>query len=739
MANRQRAAIGGTEIGVKVSLAPSPLLGGGSGERGKIEYFEKAERLLGQLASQIGNMADKAAQREGAEAGSLAGMDPEFRKVDGVSIRAEAYNRAGLDAYELTMKNTIYRRAAEIEEAHKADPDGAAKAFGALEAEWKNDGLPELQPIVTAMVERLKLGVVRGATRAAEAEASANRKAAFDQSLSARFSALHRASYQLGLDPEADRASAGELEELRRDVTAAAARGDITAQAASKTLAEAESGVVSARLLGAFDRLPDQASRETMLTEFERGYSQGRGDLAKLDPKSADRVRSAMNGRLRSETAATGQQVRALGAELNAIDKVTTDGVRPSDDTMAALRAQVAATGDDALGQRFARAEAALSLAETARKMRPAELEAAIGDMDRQIAEKGASEDALALRGTAAKLLATMKTELGRDPLGWATRTGLLAVAPADFAAPLSLRARADQAETVAAYYGTAPVYLRPEERASLERATAAGGEPMLAAARALADGFGARAPKVLGEVSKQAPVLAHTGALLASGASEGFALDVADALAMRASPDFKAPKWLDKPGEKVGAAQGAETRATYGEAFALLPDTARAAEKTAQTGFYARAVRQGHDPMLAGESREAYRRTLQEAAGARFIDGTQFGGVTEIGGGWFGRRAAAKVVVPSNVRADRFADVLAAVDDKDLQAQALGAGFTAADVRRARPVAVPGGYRFALGDPAGTDPRWIRSLDGGPFVLDLAAIENKLRAKLPDAYLGGR
>jgi hypothetical protein len=53
--------------------------------------------------------------------------------------------------------------------------------------------------------------------------------------------------------------------------------------------------------------------------------------------------------------------------------------------------------------------------------------------------------------------------------------------------------------------------------------------------------------------------------------------------------------------------------------------------------------------------------------------------------------------------------------------------------------VATRGGYRFAAGDPASDDPKWIRGADGRPFVLDLERLEPALRKRVPGAYSGGR
>ncbi len=239
------------------------------------------------------------------------------------------------------------------------------------------------------------------------------------------------------------------------------------------------------------------------------------------------------------------------------------------------------------------------------------------------------------------------------------------------------------------------------------------------------------------------------THSLLADGASQRIAYDVADAMKIRATPDYKLPKaFSGKPPEKVSTAQEAEVRNVYGDAFALAGDTGRAAAAVGRTAFEARAIRGGFDPVLSTSGdKDIFRHTLQEAAGASYDrENNQYGGVVSMGG-WFSfsGQASYKVLVPQDIRADKFGTVVGAIRDDDLKSlkvppqAADGSTYGARDLQRARLVAVPGGYRFALGDPRGDDPKYIRGADGNPFVLDFAELKDRLSARVPGAYLGAR
>ena len=97
---------------------------------------------------------------------------------------------------------------------------------------------------------------------------------------------------------------------------------------------------------------------------------------------------------------------------------------------------------------------------------------------------------------------------------------------------------------------------------------------------------------------------------------------------------------------------------------------------------------------------------------------------------GFGGRRD--KVLVPSSIRADKFADVIDALKDDD-----LGPGAPpAAEIARGRLVGVaPGRYRVALGDPESDDPQWQVDEAGRYWVLDLNALAPSLRQRVPGAF----
>jgi hypothetical protein len=423
------------------------------------------------------------------------------------------------------------------------------------------------------------------------------------------------------------------------------------------------------------------------------------------------RAVAELNNRAREDN----RVLKGVSSEISAVEDAAIKGYPVPADRMGRLKVAVSDTGNPQLAQDLQNTEAVAATVRDWRTLSPAQLEASVANLDKTMRESGETPAGRALVDAGGKLLKEMRTQVGADPLGWADRTGVMPVPPIQFGsadAPGQMTDRASRAEIVAQHYGIPPNYLRPDEKEALKTATASGGPEMVGVAKTIVDGFGTRAPAVMRELSKDAPTLAHVGALVSSGGNAGFAMDVADGIKLRTDPGFVVPEWMRKPEDKILAAQAARSRDVFGSAFALTPDTGRSAQEAANNAFFLRAYRNGYDPALGqtskvfpgaavgGPSETAYDRALQESVGAKFIGDAQYGGVgTYAAHGVYGWRTFDKVLVPSNVRADRFRDVISAITADDLSKMAVspetadGQPYKPSDLQRAVPIKVPGGY----------------------------------------------
>lgn len=448
----------------------------------------------------------------------------------------------------------------------------------------------------------------------------------------------------------------------------------------------------------------------------------------------------------------------AVRANIDDIERSAAEGHKPLPDRLATVRQAVASSNNPLIASRYEAVMRSLPIVASWWQMSPAQLDSDLAKLEAGIRINGPNQTSETLRKTGRELLKTMNKEIMTDPLGWAERVGVAAVPPIDFSKPeavADMRARIASAEVVARQYGIAPTYLRPEERRAIEVATAQGGAPMMATARMIADGFGDRANSVYAEVSKQSPKLAHMGGLLNGGLFGGgsalFAADVAEGTKLLSTEESRKqlPHWARTPTDKVYQFHNTSKVDQYGGAFRLIENNERAAEESAKTAFMVRGIRNGYDPsstLVSTTARAAYNRALQEAAGATYdAKNVQYGGVVDYGtkpGTWF---SSNKVLIPSTIRSDRFKDVIGAIRDDDLKLMPVspqtadGKVYTARDLQAAVPVAVPGGYRFAAGDPTSDDPKWINGADGNPFVLNLERLEPVLRQRKPEAFAGAR
>jgi hypothetical protein len=437
---------------------------------------------------------------------------------------------------------------------------------------------------------------------------------------------------------------------------------------------------------------------------------------------------------------------RRLANDIDRLGKSAADGYPPTPQQLGPVRAAVDTRNNPELSARLHEVETVAPILTDWRKASPMELERNLAQLDAHLRENGGTPTALRLKKDGEQLLQKMRDGLKNDPIGWGAQSGAFDVQPVQLTgdgAIASMTARVATAEAIADKYGIKPTYLRPNEKIALTEAVKAGGDTMLTAAQNIVGGFDDRAPRVFSEVSKESPVLAHLGALMSTGGSPALLRDAAEAERLKANPEFKHPRGLDKPDTAMLTAQNERKIGVYGGAFTLVPDTERAAVMTAADAFFTRSARTGYDPKLDAQSgsRAAFDQALQEAAGATFgPDKTQYGGIAPYkpGANWF---TSNKVLIPGNIRADRFQDVIGKITDADLALMPIspqaadGRAYTAKDIRNATPVAGPGGYRFAIGDPESDDPKWIQGADGKPFTLDLDRMEPALRKRIPDAY----
>lgn len=706
------------------------------------------------IANTIGAMADKAAAKEGFEAGQQAGLDPEFRTANNGTIRGDAFDKAGLDVAETRIRQQLDT---SLDAAYERNPNDAA----ALDGEIGKQRLaiianapPELRPKLELVVRGKRLQFARARARQAAAERQSEAAGAFENELADTTRRIHQIAYAAGLDETADTTLAEQVglysQALRR-------RGPdgkfyVQPEAAAKDVRGLTQTVTTARLSGAFDRLPSLDAKLNFIKQMEDDYRAGKGVAGVYDLDQFDKVKAGLMADYRAAKTLAATQIAGVKEDVHAVSKMAEQGFAPPPDQMAALKAKTASAGDPELAQSLAIAENTAVFVNAARRVTPPELEATNEQLRQQLHKDGATPEAVARVNLGDKLLGTMRKELKEDPLGWADRVGLVKIAPIDFSDPektqASIRARLAQAETIAGYYDQQPKYLRPDEKQLLATAMSKGGKAALGVASTIAATAGDRAELVMRELSDSAPVMAGLGSLVAQsgGQPTPAVVDAFDAIAARQERTEKGgkplpPVMLPKPADVQSAVQS-----VAGGALSADPRNEAAAINAATLVYEMRAARshaQTFDP-------DMFKQALSEVLGERTVGGVKYGGVAEQANHWW--NSSNKIVLPPDVRQDTWRETIGALSPSVLDRAGIGQPSTESGAaidfdrfKRGTLVQVGNGkYLVALGDISKPGQEQFvketKTTPGQPkpLVLDFNKISPVLSMIRPDLFLGG-
>ncbi|HEY1144711.1 MAG TPA: hypothetical protein VGE84_00040, partial [Allosphingosinicella sp.] len=394
-------------------------------------------------------------------------------------------------------------------------------------------------------------------------------------------------------------------------------------------------------------------------------------------------------------------------------------------DERAALKGAVEATADPALAQNFKFFEALANWQTTARLARPETLTATIAAEEARMNREGATSQDIDALDAMKKLRDTIADGVDKDMLGLAERMNLTNVPgldPQNFTA--SLVSRKAVAETIATHYGREPQYFKAGEIEALTRAFAVNPDQLVGFAVSVREAMGDKTPDALKQISKQAPLIAHTAGIAFATKDDRLLRETAEAMKRKAVEGYKPVKLPD-------AARDVLISSTLGPALSRLPETQAAALATADMLFDLRAQGAGADP-ASEEAKTIYEASLNDALGAE----GETGGVQTVNG--------TETLVPPGLTGQGIDAALNALTDADLKAlppigTPTGVPVRADDLRNARLVAIGlGQYWVALGDPQSANPRYAQTPSGDFWVLDAEQLMKIAGGRLPDRSFGG-
>lgn len=448
-----------------------------------------------------------------------------------------------------------------------------------------------------------------------------------------------------------------------------------------------------------------------------------------------------MASEIRRQDAAGQALSHAAVQEIGAAQKQIVSGFAAPQAQWTALEAKYAGSADPAVQNALETASEIRTMFADFGSRTPQEIEAQIANAEAQIAQTGASPRQAAVIVAAKDYLKSYHSDLAADPLERAAREGFVpAIAPLDFSKPTLLPGqwanRVQQADDVATRFGRTPAYLRPGEKEAVKRIMDQGGDTALNLVVSAVAGGGPRASAILGEIGEGAPELAHAGVVAQGTGDLSFTRQVADAMAARKASGGGKPSTgdLNEP-----------MRTILGPALnGLDPGERQRTALAAAAWAEHEMVRRNVDPKGA-EAGPILNEAIQRARGMTMgPDGKSYGGVGDVSyqgtNNWIFKESM-KVEVPSNVRTDRFVDVLDAITDADLAGLPNppvtpdGKPISASALRRAAPMRQRGGYAWGYMDA--TNGRWspVLGQNGAPFVLPWNDLEPVLRRRVWQAF----
>lgn len=667
-----------------------------------------------------------------------------FRPSGSDTIYGRAYDEAGTRTYVQMLETEMRSTSSQLFDRYKDDPVKLAEAFNDLKGEMAREHVfPEIMGDFEAgfgnMAERYVSQARDNLGRKIEAQDRADfidRTAVLETEQKKRLAAFDASS------PDAADAIAASQAAIDDHYNSAVDRGILDPEDAARakiaSRREAALGFYG-KQAEALDADGVASMRKSMTEDFAAGKLEGLdGDGWQTLDRELQRLETGKRNDARREANDFRQRGDQMAARISAGFEID-----PAELSKFMLDAGTTPEGKAATQESLAKISAGRAI----RDMNIKQSEAHVAGLRKQYGDKP-TDGQLRILAFAEGMLDKKKRAIATDPVSYAEAQNLVPATPLltdaqsvdDMQSTVGKRVEA--AEEAAGALGTTPRYLKAGEAKAVAAAVKADPAAGASMAAAIVAGAGNRAASVLSEFGTDAPMIAESGAILAFGGSAAAAQDVIAGYGKGA--DGKQLKGLKPETERENA------QSVAGSALAYAPKDFQRIQRAAGAIARTRVAEQNLDP-ASDDAVEVYRQAVQEAAGAVYDRGEQFGGFADFGGGPLS--SGTKVMIPSTIRADLFEELVGAVNDQDLAGLKVkpkaGIGFfgggksgggrvprsLAASLRGAVPVAVAGGFAFAFGDPGSEDPQFVQGDNGEVFVLDLMALRDRLAPRVPGAF----
>lgn len=269
------------------TIAPIPSIGVTDAAAKNLTDFAAG---LAKIGDQAQTQLDIQAVQEGERAGIIAGMSPKFQVLGDATLRARAYDRAGLNIFVNQTEIATQSKIDELFNLHRANPGDLKSELDGWAAGFRADmqqQTPQAVPFFDASFARN----TRPLIRAAEEEFRQNLQKEAAGSLAATLETSMNAAARLAFNADADPESAAGLtaernafidrmvehgpkqafgfagREMGTDITRNTV---LTPAQMQKALSDWDEQAYSQTVMGRFARAPDKASFAAQFSDSQR-------------------------------------------------------------------------------------------------------------------------------------------------------------------------------------------------------------------------------------------------------------------------------------------------------------------------------------------------------------------------------------------------------------------------------------------------------------------------------------
>jgi len=685
---------------------------------------------LGKVEERINNSLDKQAAIEGRGAGIAAGQADELALMTDKTIRGRAFNQAALSTFQARSEIKISGELDAAFKINKNDPNAVQAAFDDIRVESLKGSPDQAAPGINNLIDKRLLVALEASGRIHEENVlSANRASAADQ-LTALSRSIEQSAFVLTGDERAASMVIDGFMDFKDALISYGPRGEFEFDGETfpidpartgvfrpedmqRMMQQLNDGVIENKVLGKFDRAPGVAAKMAVRDSLRPAWAEGDLDLSEASLTSLE---NRLDGDIRALRTENSAGNRALANKVTRINSLVEKGFSIRPDDWSVVQAEVAANGDTVLAETLENAKALSLWQNELVQLTPVELQSVVNEQRNSISsEEGIrSFEQVRRLEVSERLLTEMKRELNRDPISWATRVGIIKSEPLTLEGPEaldSMERRHAQGLEVAAQYGIEAKFLTDEEVSGLSVALPEMTvDNKILLANTISGGFGPDAGSVLERVADDNGSFAHVGGLVHNG-SQGN-VDVARRILQGN---------LARVGQKTNILP---PKSDLAAVFSDVAGTALATSVTRETVIDAAKDLYTQAGLLMGLTSdefddELYAKSLNEAAGAVFINGTQYGGFADYQGN--------EIVLPRNMTIDEFDDRLSDITDDEIKSGIFvdiprhvnGTIATADEINDGLLIPVGEGVYAVARNEDGTG-LFVGSIPNQPFLIDI-------------------